>query len=166
MRIETTPTWPVAEALPLVRIELGKLYRDLDRAIAEHRPTCELSGRCCKFKKYDHTLYLSAPEALLLVADAPPPVRPLDDGGTCPWQDERGRCSAREARPLGCRVFYCDPSYAPEAPGITEAFLSRLKRLTEEYGWPWCYAGLHQHLERACAERWLANEALDKTAAS
>ncbi len=31
---------------------------------------------------------------LVLIADAPHPVRPLDQGATCPWQDGHGRCTA------------------------------------------------------------------------
>ena len=85
----------------------------------------------------------------LLLADAPQPVRPLDDGATCPWQDAQGRCTAREARPLGCRVYFCDPSYEPTAPELTEQFLGPLKQLADEHGWPWNYAPLHQHLHQA-----------------
>jgi hypothetical protein len=166
MSRQARASWCSTEALSTVRAELQSLYRDLDRAVAEHQPACTLSGRCCKFKEYDHTLFLSAPEAVLLVADAGPPSRPLDDGATCPWQDERGRCTAREARPLGCRVFYCDPRYAPAMPGITEAFLARLKRLAERHSWPWDYARLHQHLEQARAEGRLGNSLLEEASGS
>jgi hypothetical protein len=139
-------------ALPQIRAELQRLYRELDQAVARHHPVCALSGRCCKFKEYDHTLFLSAPEALLLVADSPLPARELDAGETCPWQDERGHCTAREARPLGCRIFYCDPGFESTAPEIAETFISRLKRLTDTHHWPWNYAPLHQHLHQARAE--------------
>ena len=52
-----------------------------------HGPVCELSGRCCRFHEYGHTLFLPLPEAAVLIADAPPPGRDLDDGDSCPWQD-------------------------------------------------------------------------------
>ena len=95
-------------ALAEIRDELRVLYRELDEAIAMTGPVCQLSGRCCRFQDYGHTLFLSAPEALLLVADAPQPPGQLDNGQSCPWQDVRGRCTARDARPLvGCvRVLY------------------------------------------------------------
>ena len=134
------------------RAPLRALYADLDAAVASRGPVCRLSGRCCRFTEYDHTLFLSVPEAELLLADAPPPARPLDPGATCPWQDARGRCTAREARPLGCRVYYCDPAFAPHAPELSEAYIGRLKRLADEHGWPWGYAPLHHHLRRAEAE--------------
>jgi hypothetical protein len=135
--------------LSVVRHELQALYRDLDRALEQHAPVCALSGRCCRFQEYGHTLFLSGAEAQLLLADAPPPVRALDDGQSCPWQDLGGRCSAREARPLGCRVFFCDPAFEEHAPELSEKFLSRLKRLAEQHGWPWSYAPLHVHLQEA-----------------
>lgn len=134
------------------REALLALYADLDAEIARRAPVCELSGRCCRFVEYDHTLFLTAPEAALLVADAPPPANPLDEGATCPWQDARGRCGAREARPLGCRVFFCDPAYLPQAPDITEEFLGRLRELVDRLGLAWNYAPLHHHLRRAMDE--------------
>jgi hypothetical protein len=131
------------------RAPLRALYRELDEAVAAHGPVCRLSGLCCRFAEYDHTLFLSEPEAALLLADAPPPVRPLDDGATCPWQDDHGRCTAREARPLGCRVYFCDPAYQGHAPTLSETYLARLKRLCEAHGLAWNYAPLHHHLRRA-----------------
>jgi hypothetical protein len=132
-----------------VRDPLSLLYQELDAAVAEAAPVCALSGRCCRFEEYGHTLFLSAPEAALLLADAPPPSRPLDDGRTCPWQDAAGRCTAREARPLGCRVYFCDPDYEGRAPELSERFLARLKTLAAAEGWPWGYAPLHHHLQEA-----------------
>ena len=131
------------------RDALHAIYAELDAEVARRGPACALSGRCCRFAEFDHTLFVSAPEAALLVADAPEPSRPLDQGATCPWQDDGGRCSAREARPLGCRVYFCDPAYAPQAPELSERYLCRLKRLAEQRGLPWHYAPLHHHLQAA-----------------
>jgi hypothetical protein len=85
-------------------------------------------------------------EAALLLDEAPPPVRPLDDGATCPWQDEAGRCTARQVRPSGCRVFFCDSAYREAMPIIAERHLERLKALVRRRGLPWDYAPLHHHL--------------------
>jgi hypothetical protein len=145
------PPEPTTNLADEARLPLRTLYGELDRAIAERAPVCQLSGRCCRFEEYGHTLFLSAAEAAVLIADAPPPVRPLDRGETCPWQDRLGRCTAREARPLGCRVYFCDPSYDDQAPILTERFLTRLKELADQRGWPWDYAPLHRHLAPAYA---------------
>jgi Fe-S-cluster containining protein len=134
------------------RAALQALYRELDAEVAARGPVCALSGRCCRFVEYDHTLFVSEPEVALLLADAPPPARPLDEGATCPWQDAAGRCTAREARPLGCRVYFCDPAYQEHAPALSETFLNRLKRICEAQDLPWNYAPLHHHLRRARAQ--------------
>ncbi len=140
------------DALAQIRDELTALYRGLDATVAMLGPVCQLSGRCCRFQEQGHTLFLSDPEAQLLIADAPQPPGQLDDGESCPWQDGRGRCTARDARPLGCRVFFCDPSYEPLAPELSETYLAQLKQLAGRYDWPWNYAPLHQHLRQAQAE--------------
>ena len=129
-----------------LRVELGRIYRSLGEDVAATGVGCALSGRCCRFQEYDHTLFLSGMEALLLVIDAPPPSRPLDDGASCPWQDQAGRCTAREARPLGCRVYYCDPSYQEAGQEIAERHIAALKRLADRLNVPWDYQPLHQHL--------------------
>lgn len=143
-RMTADPLTP--EQLAAVRPRLQVLYADLDARIAQESPRCELSGRCCRFKEYDHTLCITSAEAAILIADAPEPVRPLDDGETCPWQDQAGRCQAREARPIGCRVYFCDPAYEGKAPDITEEYLRRVRAIASELDLPWGYAPLHAHL--------------------
>lgn len=136
-----------------LREELRAFYERLDAAIAHADPKCVLSGRCCRFVEFDHRLYLTQIEADYLCALAPPPVRPLDQGESCPWQDDRGRCTAREARPLGCRVFHCAPDdYEERGQAITERFLAELSRIAEQAGVPRNYETLHAHLARAQQE--------------
>ena len=131
------------------REELQAIYAELGAEIAALAPVCVASGRCCRFREYGHTLFLSAPETALLLADAPPPARALDEGESCPWQDQRGLCTAREARPLGCRVYFCDPSHQDHASALSEKYLRRLKRLVDAHGLSWSYAPLHVHLKAA-----------------
>ncbi|MGE3820517.1 MAG: hypothetical protein AB7I30_13980 [Isosphaeraceae bacterium] len=135
-----------------LRARLQTIYRTLDARVSALNPRCDLSGRCCRFQEFEHTLFLSEAEALILLVDAPPPVRPLDDGQTCPWQNDRGHCVARDARPLGCRVFFCDPAHQPHAADLTEEFLRELRQLTDDLGIPWNYAPLHRHLHQAMAD--------------
>jgi hypothetical protein len=138
-----------AESAATIRDEVRAIYEAVDREIAKLGPVCQLSGKCCRFAEYGHTLFLSELEFDVLLGEAPAPSRPLDDGETCPWQDSRGYCTAREARPLGCRVYFCDPRHEPHAPKLSERFLARLKRLAERYQRPWNYAPLHRHTHQA-----------------
>ena len=147
----TAPEGPAQPDVVAFRRSLRGLFADLDADLATLGPACAASGRCCRFAEYGHTLFLSAPEVDFLIDEAPPPVRPLDDGSTCPWQDALGRCTAREARPLGCRVYFCDPNYQDSLFQIGESYIARLKSMVAKAVLPWDYAPLHRHLRVAIA---------------
>ncbi len=129
-----------------VRRRVRELYRDADAEVRAAGPVCVASGRCCRFKEYGHVLFLSNLEADVLLAAAPPYDRPVSTD-FCPFQKDN-LCTAREPRPLGCRVYYCDPSYQETGSRITETYLRRLKDLAEEHGVAWEYAPLHHFLNR------------------
>ena len=64
-----------------LRRQVLQLYEEVDAAVAAAGPVCVASGRCCRFKEYGHTLFLSNLEAEVLLHDAPPydpePSRPI-----------------------------------------------------------------------------------------
>jgi Fe-S-cluster containining protein len=120
------------------------IYQDADHAVADAGPVCVASGRCCRFKEYGHTLFLSNLEAEILLSRAPAYEQPVNSD-FCPFQKEN-LCTAREPRPLGCRIYYCDPTYQETAHRLTEENVKRLKALAEEYGVEWLYAPLHHFL--------------------
>src|SRR4051794_8821227 len=120
------------------------MYAEVDRAVADAGPVCVASGRCCRFREYGHTLFLSNLEAEILLEAAPPYAPPVSSDG-CPFQ-KGNLCNAREPRPLGCRVYYCDPTYQETANQLTETYLHRLKELAREHNIGWCYAPLHHFL--------------------
>src|SRR6476469_4074508 len=117
------------------------VYADVDRAVAAAGPLCDASGRCCRFTEYGHTLFLSHFEAELLLEAAPPYPTPVSADG-CPFQ-VHGLCTARESRPLGCRIYFCDPAYQERMAEITEEAIAALKRLADAHGTGWHYAPLH-----------------------
>jgi Fe-S-cluster containining protein len=131
----------MSEAL---RRQVLELYAAVDRDVAAAGPVCVASGRCCRFKEYGHVLFLSNLEADVLLAAATPYQSPVGPD-SCPFQ-KGTLCTAREPRPLGCRVFFCDPTYQEEAGRITETYLARLKQTAAEHGVPWLYAPLHHFL--------------------
>ena len=130
-----------------VRLRMLELYREADAEVAAAGPVCVASGRCCRFKEYGHTLFLSNLEADILLAAAPEYQQPVS-ADFCPFQKDN-LCTAREPRPLACRVYFCDPSYQVTSHEITEAYLHRLKALAAEHGLPWQYAPLHDFLNAA-----------------
>jgi len=139
-----------------IREKVLELYCEVDQAVAAAGPICVASGRCCRFKEYGHVLFLSNLEADVLLAGAPPYEQPVS-ADFCPFQKEN-LCTTREPRPLGCRVYYCDPNYQETGNQITETFLGRLKQLAEEHGVEWRYAPLHQFLNDATLKPSAAGE--------
>jgi Fe-S-cluster containining protein len=131
----------MSEAL---RRQVLEIYREADREVAAAGPVCVASGRCCRFKEFGHVLYLSSLEADVLLDGAPPYERPVSDE-FCPFQKDK-LCTAREPRPLSCRVYFCDPAYQEKMQEITEKYVHRLKDLAHEMGLEWRYAPLHYFL--------------------
>jgi Fe-S-cluster containining protein len=123
-----------------------RLYAEADREVAAAGPVCVASGRCCRFKEYGHTLFLSNIEADVLLAAAPPHDPDAVTADFCPFQ-KGNLCTAREPRPLGCRVYFCDPNYQQKGTEISERYIRRLKELADENGVEWLYAPLHRFLK-------------------
>jgi hypothetical protein len=123
-----------------------QLYADADRDVAAAGPVCVASGRCCRFADYGHVLYVSNLEADVLLASAPPYDPDAVTPTFCPFQ-KGNLCTAREPRPLGCRVYYCDPNYQDTCSEISERYVKRLKELAETHGVEWLYAPLHRFLK-------------------
>lgn len=127
-----------------LRRKVLELYQEVDAEVRAAGPVCVASGRCCRFKEYGHRLYISNLEADVLLAAAPRYELPVTEE-FCPFQKEN-LCTAREPRPLGCRVYYCDPTYQEAGNQITEKYLARLKELAAENAVEWRYAPLHVFL--------------------
>ena len=132
-----------------VRRQVLELYREVDQAVAAAGPVCVASGRCCRFKEYSHVLYVSNLEADVLLAEAPAYQQPVSPN-FCPFQKEN-LCTAREPRPLACRVFFCDPNYQETGNRLSEEYLRRLKELAQANGIEWRYAPLHEFLNQPVA---------------
>ena len=128
-----------------LRRHVLEMYEEADQEVAAAGPVCIASGRCCRFKEYGHVLFLSNLEAEVLLSGAPP----YDPAGVtpdfCPFQ-KGNLCTAREPRPLGCRVYYCDPNYQETAARLSETYLRKLKELADAQGTCWRYAPLHYFL--------------------
>lgn len=121
------------EAADPLLANVRDLYGRLDAEIAAKRPVCTNRGDCCKFEAYGHRLYVTEVELRFFTAhQRASGLRPVV-GGSCPYQQE-GRCTAREHRPLGCRVFFCDPNAQEWQPEVYEKYLGELKRIGAEGG--------------------------------
>ena len=108
-------------------------YGEVDAEIASYRPTCWNRGDCCKFDAYGHNLFVTALEMIYFAQGKRDDRRTPRGDGSCPYQVD-GRCTAREHRPLGCRIFFCDPAAQGWQGPLYEAHQKRLKQLCEELG--------------------------------
>ena len=132
---------------PAARRDVLAAYDAADTAVRAAGPRCDASGRCCRFTEYGHTLFLSHFEAELLLEAAPPYEKPVTRDG-CAFQVEN-LCTARDARPIGCRVYFCDPTYQETGNAITEAAVAALKAVADAHDAGWRYAPLHVFLNEA-----------------
>ena len=123
--------------------DLEAAYADLERELSVLRPKCELSGRCCRFKDFDHQLWTTDLELDYLLARAGRPSP--GPAGVCPWLKD-GLCSVREHRMLGCRIFFCDPGYKDEMGPLYEKYHRRLKDIHARHGLPYAYGELLSRL--------------------
>lgn len=137
----------VASLTSEIRADLETLYASLEAEIAEANPRCEASGRCCRFKEYGHTLFLSQVEAELLLEPGLPDGAEVSDE-CCPYQVNR-LCTARERRPLGCRIYFCDPGFQERQSELSERYLGKLKRLHEVWKRDWSYRPLRAFLDES-----------------
>jgi hypothetical protein len=150
MRSDDIPIAALREAAQNAELiaAVENLYREVGAEIAARAPTCWNRGDCCRFGAYGHRLYVTAIEvAYYLHHDhaTPPaaggglPVLPSAGADTCPHAFD-GRCHARDARPLGCRIFYCDPAARDWQGPLTETYLARLRELHTRFDVPCFYA--------------------------
>jgi len=116
---------------------VAEILARADETIAYYRPVCWNRGECCRFGRAGHRLYVTTAELIYFgqTHAAWPADHQVD---SCPHQRD-GRCQARRARPLGCRVFFCQASARWWQPAVTEAFLRQLREVGERLAVPYAY---------------------------
>ena len=148
--------WADAAAEVPVHDALAELYDRLGREIESRGPTCWLSGRCCKFDSYGHRLYVTGLEIAWLVrhldGHALARLRNADlpDLDGCPFQSG-GLCMVHALRPLGCRIYFCDPTAEHWQNDLYERFLGDLRGIHESGGIPYRYMEWRHGLAEARA---------------
>ncbi len=123
------------------RIELSafmdSLYREIDSRIGMVQGTCDNCKRCCDFALSGLNLFVTNVElaCFLLHTDQIPEIT----GARCPFLDDRAGCSARAARPIGCRTFFCKPPAGYDQQILYEEALSAVKQFVRERDLPYFY---------------------------
>lgn len=134
---------PVAEVLEAASnaallSSVETLYAELDARIDARNPVCLNRGDCCKFGAFGHHLFVTPVELAYFVARVEGHDSMDDRAGSCPHQHE-GRCTVRDARPMGCRVFFCEPASQGWQPDESEDTLTRIKALHQRFNLPYAY---------------------------
>ena len=129
-------------------------YADLDDSVASRRAVCRNRGLCCSFGRYGHKLYVTNAELAYFVRGHIGRWRPAIVGDTCPYHVD-GVCTAREHRPLGCRIFYCDPDAQGWQNAEYERRLAMLKAISKGCGLPYGYT---EWLSALAAVPWEASD--------
>lgn len=129
---------------------MEEIYAEVEREVSGASPRCDRSGACCMFGEYGHRLYATRAEALLFASRHGAPQGPVGEE-TCPYQRDN-LCTAREGRPLSCRVFYCDPGWKGRGEDLTERMLRRIGVLSERLGIERGYRPFLEHLRAMRAD--------------
>ncbi|MCP4246678.1 MAG: hypothetical protein GY778_06485 [bacterium] len=108
-------------------------YAEVDAAVAAQAPGCVNRGDCCRFDDYGHRLYVTTIELTYFLRGLRDQWRSPDSGNTCPFHVD-GLCVARSHRPMGCRVFFCDPASQGQQHAEYERRLAELKTISEACG--------------------------------
>ncbi len=124
---------------------LEAVYAELERELSELRPLCQTSGRCCKFKEFGHQLWTTQLELDYLIEKEGRPQ--ADPEGVCPYL-QNGLCGVRDHRMLGCRIYFCDPSYASAMGPLYERYHRKIKDLHLKHSIPYHYSELLTALQR------------------
>ncbi|MGN6369767.1 MAG: hypothetical protein ACTHN5_16025 [Phycisphaerae bacterium] len=142
-----------------------EILAEVDGDVAGRRPVCRASGRCCKFEAYGHRLYVTGVELMYFAAreGRASPVALSEKKSVslpqffgaekiegCPYQ-VGGLCTAREGRPLGCRIYFCDENAQGWQNEVYEKYHAKLRGVHEKFGVPYRYvewrAGLRELME-------------------
>lgn len=122
-----------------------EIYRKLEAELAGINPGCESCGSCCHFNTYDHVLYAATIETDYILNNVNVP-RFDPDQNACPFLADN-KCTIREHRTLGCRVFFCNPEYKEKSQTIYDKYYRMIKDLAEKDGVEWQYAPMMKLLQ-------------------
>lgn len=130
--------WFKAAESEMITEALQTIFARLQDDVTKHQPVCHASGRCCHFNTHGHRLYVTGLEVAYLAVNLseiqrgnlkhPEGRTALLELDGCPFQIEE-KCSVHPLRPLGCRVYYCDPNAQAWQNPAYELYLSDLRTL-------------------------------------
>lgn len=163
-----------------ISADVAKLLSQADLEIAALKPRCDASGRCCHFEEYGHRLYITMAELIhfALVTTRESLNSAVSDNAShpikseakreislpqffasaqlkgCPYQ-QNNLCHARNARPLGCRIYFCDPDAQSWQNSLYERYHRELKEIHQRWNVEYAYIEWRASLDLALQSGWL-----------
>ncbi|MBI4878218.1 MAG: hypothetical protein HY812_00960 [Planctomycetes bacterium] len=134
------------DSLERALADLRALYAELALEIERAGVRCALRGACCDFASAAHVLFATSLEvehARRNGGAAPAPAAP----SACPFHVQ-DRCLLRAGRPLGCRVYFCDPDFAERMHELAARYHDRVARIHEEHGISYEYGRFVEMIRR------------------
>lgn len=134
---ELVTQWNAAAARSEVVRAVQSAYDDIERVIRAQTPRCEISGRCCHFESFGHRLYVTGLEGALTLRGSGAEGASIG-AHECPFQINRA-CGVHAHRPAGCRVYFCDPAWAPHMNDVAEQAVAAIRSIHDEFAIPYRY---------------------------
>ena len=118
--------------------EVRQIYDWLDENIENLDPQCSACGKCCNFESFGHKLFITTPELLYFFKN----VKQLRKmfGQSCPYLED-GKCTVRDFRFAGCRIFFCKAD-ADVQNKLSEIAVGKFKSLCDKFNLPYLYTDL------------------------
>ncbi|HYE61849.1 MAG TPA: YkgJ family cysteine cluster protein [Phycisphaerales bacterium] len=147
--------WLTAARDKTIAAELEAVYTLIADQIDARAPRCDISGRCCHFEQHGHRLYVTGLEAAYTVsrlglvgrnAHSDEDVAMARIRGDCPFLVNE-RCTVHPIRPLGCRVYFCDPTAQDWQQDLSERTLAMVRAIHEKHDVPYRYGEWRGMLE-------------------
>ncbi len=149
--VDTLSRWRAHALDARVTDQLRAVYQLCADAIEARGPACWASGRCCRFEGAGHRLYCTGLEVAYCLSRSPAPTRAQlhasrqGDGG-CPYQ-ALNLCTVHLAKPLGCRIYFCDRTSDAWQHALYERLQAQLQDLHRRHGIDYIYAEWRTLLE-------------------
>lgn len=142
--------WLELSRAPQIDGALTALHEWIASRVAESRPVCTASARCCDFVRTGHDLFVTGLEAAwtldripLARAVSARDIASAQGRGVCPflvYEGGIGRCGVHPSRPAGCRVYFCDPTRSDFVGRLAEDAAAEVRALHDRFGVSYVYA--------------------------
>ena len=146
----TLARWLEMSRTPEIDAAIRAVHTSIAERVAEARPVCTASARCCDFARTGHDLFVTGLEAAWTLDRIPADraiggdgVRDARARGDCPFLARAGglsACGVHPARPAGCRVYFCDPTRTGFVEQLAEYAAREIRAVHDRFGVPYVYA--------------------------